>query len=211
MSVGFIAPFYLRADDRCEKLVMMRHMKRTHGFSLIELLVVLALAAILLLLAVPGMRGFLAGVRLDAATTDFAGALALARSEAIRRGGRVALRNTAGGGNWGGGWQAFVDSDSDGVPDASETVLRRQAALPTPLTLYANANYTNYIAFKADGTVNNVGSFIFCHDGVLVDAGQSRSRALIVSWAGRVRLAQDSDGDGLPEKDSGEITSCTSP
>lgn len=183
----------------------------TRGFSLIELLVVLALAAILLLLAVPGVRSFLAVVRLDAATTDLTGALALARSEAIRRGLRVALRNTAGGGNWGGGWQMFVDADSDGVLDAGETVLRRQAALPTPLSLYANANYTNYIAFKADGTVNNVGSFILCYDGVLVEAGQSRSRALIVSWAGRVRLGQDSDGDGLPEKDSGEISSCTNP
>jgi len=104
-----------------------------------------------------------------------------------------------------------VDTDSDGQPDAGETVLRRQAALTAPLTLYGNTNYANFLSFKADGTVNQVGTFVLCHDGVLAEAGQSRSRALIVSWAGRVRLGQDSDGDGVPEKDNEEISSCTNP
>ena len=184
---------------------------RKCGFSLIEVLLVLALGATLLLLAVPGMRSVIAVARLDAAIADYSGALALARSEAIRRGVRVSLRNLAGGGNWGSGWQMFVDSDSDGQLDAGEIILRRQAALNAPLTLYGNANYTNFLAFKADGTVNQVGTFIICHDGMLVEAGQARSRALIVSWAGRARLGQDSDGNGIPEKDSGEISSCTSP
>ncbi len=184
---------------------------RRGGFSLIEVLLVLTLTAALLLLAAPGMRGFLAIVRLDAAITDFSGALALARSEAIRRGQRVSLRNLGGSRNWGAGWQMFVDTDSDGQLDAGETVLRRQAVLSAPLTLYGNTNYANFLAFKADGTANQVGTFILCHDGVLAEGGQSRSRALIVSWAGRVRLGQDSDGDGVPEKDSGEISSCTNP
>ncbi len=184
---------------------------RKCGFSLIEVLLVLALGATLLLLAVPGMRSVIAVARLDAAIADYSGALALARSEAIRRGMRVSLRNLSGGGNWGSGWQMFVDSDRDGQPDVGETILRRQAALNAPLTLYGNANYTNFLAFKPDGTVNQVGTFVICHDGVLVEAGQSRSRALIVSWAGRVRLGQDSDGNGIPEKDSGEISSCISP
>ncbi len=184
---------------------------RRGGFSLIEVLLVLALAAILLLLAVPGMRSVIAVVRLDAAIADFSGALALARSEAIRRGMRVSLRNLGGSRNWGAGWQMFVDADSDGLLDVGETVLRRQAVLSAPLTLYGNANYTNFLAFKADGTVNQVGTFILCHDGVLAEEGQSRSRALIVSWAGRVRLGQDSDGDGIPEKDGEEISSCTIP
>ena len=181
------------------------------GFSLIEVLVVLVLAATLLLLAVPGMRGFLAVARLDAAIADFSGALALARSEAIRRGTRVSLRNLAGSRNWGAGWQMFVDADSDGQPDAGETVLRRQAALSAPLSLYGNTNYANFLAFKADGTVNQIGTFILCHDGLLAEDGQSRSRALIVSWAGRVRLGQDGNGNGVPEKDSGEISSCINP
>ncbi len=172
---------------------------------------VLALGATLLLLAVPGMRGFLAVARLDAAIADYSGALALARSEAIRRGVRVSLRNLAGGGNWGAGWQMFVDADSDGQLDAGETILRRQAALSAPLTLYGNANHTNFLAFKADGTVNQMGTFILCHDNRLAEDGQSRSRALIVSWAGRIRLGPDLNGNGIPEKESGEITSCVAP
>lgn len=184
---------------------------RSGGFSLIEVLLVLALSATLLLLAVPGMRGVIAVARLDAAIADYYGALALARSEAIRRGVRVSLRNSGGSCNWGAGWQMFVDADSDGQLDVGEVILRRQAALSTPLTLYGNTNYTNFIAFKADGTVNQVGTFILCHDNLLAEGGQSRSRALIVSWAGRVRLGPDSNGNGIPEKDGGEISSCSNP
>ncbi|MBM4190492.1 MAG: GspH/FimT family protein, partial [Betaproteobacteria bacterium] len=65
------------------------------------MLLVLVLAATLLLLAAPGMRSIMAVARLDAAIADFSGALALARSEAIRRGVRVSLRNLEGGRNWG--------------------------------------------------------------------------------------------------------------
>lgn len=178
---------------------------------MLELLLTLGLVALLTALAVPGIRGFWIRAELDSATRDFVAALAYARAEAVRRGQRVTLRNTVGERNWGRGWGLFVDFNANGKTDGSDVILRTVAALPTPLTLYANGNYINYIGFKPDGSANNVGTFVLCHGADMVEAGESRARVLIVSMTGRVRLAIDKDGDGYPEKNSGEVTHCTAP
>ncbi|MBI5936495.1 MAG: GspH/FimT family pseudopilin [Betaproteobacteria bacterium] len=185
------------------------------GFTLVELLVTIAVAAVLLGLAIPNFQSFFINNRLVAGANDFVAALNTARSEAIRRGISVSLvKNSATAGDWGSaGWSLFVDSDQDGILDAGETVLKVGEALPSPLTLYANNNFTNFIRFKSTGESTNSGTFVFCHGGVLQQGGDSRSRAVVVGGAGRVRVAIDSDGDGIPNKDSPpvNVSSCTNP
>ena len=67
------------------------------GFSLTELLVVSAIAATLAAVAVPSFAGFLATQRSSSTVTRFVGSLNLARSEAIKRNGRMALCKSADG------------------------------------------------------------------------------------------------------------------
>lgn len=185
------------------------------GLTLIELLVTIAIAAILLGVAIPNFQSFFINNRLVTSANDFVAALNTARSEAIRRGVSISLvKNSATGGDWGSaGWSLFVDSDSDGTLDAGETVLKVGEALPSPLTLYANNNFTNFIRFKSTGETTNNGTFVFCYGGVLQEGGESRSRAIIVNSIGRVRVAVDSDGDGAPNKDDPtvNVSSCTNP
>ena len=185
----------------------------TTGFTLMELLVVVAITALLLGVAIPNMQSFFIGNRLVSGANDFVAALNTARSEAIRRRGSVSLRkSSATSGDWGSaGWTMFVDSDADGTLDAGETTLKVGEALPSPLTLYANNNFVNFIRFTATGESNNIGTFVFCHGGVLQQGGETRSRAVIVAGTGRVRVAVDSDGDGIPNTDSGNVASCTNP
>lgn len=190
------------------------------GLTLIELLVTIAIAAALLVVAVPGMQNYFIANRLVTSTNDFVAALNTARSEAIRRGVSVSLRkNSATAGDWGSaGWTMFVDNavgGTVGTLDAGEVTLKVGEALPTPLTLYANNNFTNYISFKSTGEANQPGTFVFCHDGLLQQGGSSRSRAVVVIKTGRVRVATDTDGDGIPNKDGDpspvNVTSCTNP
>jgi type IV fimbrial biogenesis protein FimT len=185
------------------------------GLSLIEVLVVMAIAAILLGIGVPNMQTFILNNRLASATHEFYTALQFARSEAVRRAQQVTLvhHGANGSGNWGAGWTMFVDADGDGAQDAGEETLRAGAALEAPLTLYGNGNVANFVAFDATGRLTTAGGgvFVICHGANLVEDGQSRSRAVLVNGAGRVRFGLDSNHDGVPEKDSGAVASCTNP
>src|SRR5882672_7292087 len=101
-------------------------MRPRTGMTLIELLIVLAISAILLAVGVPMFNATIAGSKTAGAASDLRGALELARSEAIRRGVTVSIcrvtapnatppvcSNAAAGifaaGDWASGWVVFVE------------------------------------------------------------------------------------------------------
>src|SRR4030066_1839600 len=89
--------------------------RQSFGFTLIELVVAMAVAAILVVVAVPNLRSFIQNGRLITQTNDRVGDLGLARSEAIKRRANVGICQStdgitcAGGGNWRDGRAIFVD------------------------------------------------------------------------------------------------------
>ena len=184
----------------------------SHGFSLIELLVVMAIAAVLLGIGVPNMQQYVVSSRLSTAANDFFTALNLARSEAVRRGAQVTLitNGAANSRDWTSGWTMFVDANSDGALSAGEEVLRVGAAQDAPMTIFGSANFGTSVAFDSTGRLTSGGgSFVICHGTALVADGIARSRALILNSAGRARIAFDSNGDKIPETDTGAVPNCT--
>lgn len=187
------------------------------GVTLIELLVTLSIAVILMAIAVPGFQDFFRRNRVDSAASDFMVALNYARSEAIRRGVTVSVCKSAngtacGGTNWEDGWIVFVntDNDSPAVVDTGEEIIRVHQQLAQSITLRPNANYTNFLTYRPDGRVNNIGTFAICHNNQLADA-----KSITITGTGRARFGNDTNNDGIPEKDSGgasvNITSCANP
>jgi type IV fimbrial biogenesis protein FimT len=185
------------------------------GVSAVEILTVLAIVAILLSVGVPSLQSYVAVNRVAGASSELYAALQMARSEAVRRGQQVTVRSNgaAGSRDWSGGWTMFVDANRNGQLDGGEEVVRVGPVLPAPLTLFGNANFDTLIAFDSTGRLTNAGGgvLVVCHNGVLAEDGQSRSRAVLVNGAGRVRFARDADKDGVPEKDVGTVGSCTHP
>jgi type IV fimbrial biogenesis protein FimT len=179
---------------------------------LIEVLVVLAIAAVLLGVGVPNMQQYIITSRLASTSNEFFTALNVARSEAVRRGAQVTLitNGAANSRDWTLGWTMFVDTDRDGALSAGEEVIRVGAALEGPMTMFGSANFGTSVAFDSSGRLTSGGgTFVICNGTSLVADGQARSRAVIVNSAGRARIAFDSDGDLIPETDTGAVTNCT--
>ena len=107
-------------------------MNRNAGFTLIELIVTMALAAIILTIGVPSFREALQNNRRATQINEIISTFNIARSEAIKRGVQVTLCKSTNGtscnttacdastGNncWEQGWITFSDSDGDGTVDA---------------------------------------------------------------------------------------------
>lgn len=106
------------------------------GFTIIELMFTIALAAILLAIGVPNFRDFLRNGRMAGQANDLLTGLNLARSEAVKRRAPVTLcaGTTAGGcslaGDFKDGWIVLVDFDSDGAVDAGDVVVKDHGPMP---------------------------------------------------------------------------------
>jgi type IV fimbrial biogenesis protein FimT len=79
------------------------------GFTVIELLITVAIVAILVAIAAPEFDRFTTGSSLDMTTDTFQATLGYARSEALKRGTNVSVRPNDPA-NWGAGWQTYVDT-----------------------------------------------------------------------------------------------------
>lgn len=82
---------------------------RSRGFTLIELMVTISIAAILMAVAAPSFRDLVAGQKIKTASYDVLSALTYARSEALKRNLNVSLVQASGG--WQNGW-TIVTADS---------------------------------------------------------------------------------------------------
>lgn len=179
-------------------------MQKQRAFTLVELLVVMAIAAILLMLSAPSLSRMMKSNAMASGVNSFLSDLRFARSEAIRLGGGVVMCRSdapedpspscgtgAGPGSkgWVSGWITFHDLNTNSTLDANEPILRVQAAIK------------NLDAITETGTSPK---FRFTPTGRLLDAGSTATmtfggsefssdlkRVVCVSFGGRARIAGD--------------------
>jgi type IV fimbrial biogenesis protein FimT len=188
----------------------MRAMKyRSRGFTLMELMIVLALAAVILALGAPSFNEFRRNNRLTGIANDFLGAIQTARTEAIKRQVPVAVCPSDDGSSCTTGtfrgWVAFVDTDNNCTRDTTgtppveplvrvETRIDSDAAKP----IYEVSKGV-CISFGSNGFRQNIGGkatadrTIFCDTrGNSTQAGtdQSAARGIEVTTTGRARVTR---------------------
>lgn len=124
----------------------------TKGFSLTELMVVVAIAAILMAMAAPAFNSFIDNQKLLATATEFYSATNLTRTEAIKRGGQVTMAANDGA-NWSSGWTIFVDANANAIPDAGETIIIIHEAIPGKITVTNNFTDSTvpYVSYTGNG------------------------------------------------------------
>lgn len=152
--------------------------------------------SVLTAVATPSLSRLIDSSRLTSYSNGFLSAMYLARSEAIKRNGRVGLcKSTNGlgcsaGGGWEQGWIVFHDSNDNGVADAGEPVIHSSQALPTGFRLSGNRNVAQYISFVPSGR-NRLASGAF-QAGTLTLCRQSgtttEGRQIVINDSGRARV-----------------------
>ena len=166
------------------------------GFTIIELMITMAIFALTLTVGVPSFKDTLNQNRLAIQVNDFITTLNLARSEAIKRSIQITVCKSAipsaispectVSGSWSQGWITFVDSDKDGVVDGEE-VLRTHAALNGDIVLTQDDNFSDWIGYLPTGSSLGdggaaLGDFTLCH--------APYARVLTISNTGRISLAK---------------------
>ncbi len=109
--------------------------RKVSGFTLIELMVTVAVLAILVAIALPSFKNMIRSGRIATTTNEMLASLSFARVEAIKNAhGAGVCASTAGsscdGEDWGSGWLIWADSNGNGAFDAGEDVLRFSAMTP---------------------------------------------------------------------------------
>lgn len=173
---------------------------RCTGFTLLELLVVIAVVVTLQSLAVPALAGMVNSIRLTTATNAMFSSLLLARSEAIKRNGRAVLCKSASGeacittGGWEQGWIVFHDVNNNAAHDVGESVLSREPAISESIRLIGNGPLSSYVSYTSMGATKYAsGAF---QAGTLTVCAQSTTstaaRQIVISSNGRPRTVKTS-------------------
>ncbi|HEO8482048.1 MULTISPECIES: GspH/FimT family pseudopilin [Stenotrophomonas] len=167
-------------------------LRRQNGFTLVELMVTVAVLAILSTIAYPSFQSTIRSNRVATTTNELIASLALARSEAIKNthGGAVCA-STAGkecdGSSWTDGWMVWEDRNGNGSLDSGENVLRYSEGRPT----MKSATETLTIGFDGRGR-NRANAEVDVTLRPEKCGDQPLQRTLRISPTGQVRLLKES-------------------
>ncbi len=175
-------------------------MSKGNGFSLVEVIATMAIAAIVLSVGVPSFQSYIQNNRQTTAINELATALQLARNSAVSRRVQVTVCKSPDGNNcvvdgntsdWTQGWIIFADTNNDNIRDADEDILRVHGPIQGNVTISGGGNTSDSISFSPNGLLASLnGTITYCDS-----RGDNYASALVVSRTGRVRF--ENDGDNL--------------
>ena len=168
--------------------------RQNQGFSLLELVISLAIGAVLVMLALPSYGRWIGDEQVMNHAILLSKSMQLARSEAIKRGHRVNLCKSSDGlqcadiGGWDLGFLMHEDTGALGEVDGEDTVIRFEH--PTRgIHVSSNKPLADYVSFTAFGHARmlngalQMGTFTVCKTGF-------QAVDVVLVGSGRVRVAK---------------------
>jgi type IV fimbrial biogenesis protein FimT len=179
---------------------------KSAGFTLLEIMLVIALLAVLLGLAAPSFSDFVRNSRMTSKANDLLAALNLARTEAIKRCDADADFSQ---------WIVFVDDDGDPddavvdegngtfETDSDEILLLRSSDSIATITTLPSEDVEGYVQFGQDGFQRRDGgaaptdlAVLMCDDrgnNAVSGADISAARAMFITRTGRAEVSRSVD------------------
>lgn len=180
-------------------MAISQRMANGAGMSAIELLTVLSILSILMALAAPGFQSLIERWRVQQAVEAMKSTLYYARSEAVKRGGRIGIQKNANNTNgcslastneeWSCGWFVFHDSNNNGTWNSGEEILQ---AYSTPAKVNV-IHHSGAAKIKVDryGKMSglNAKGFSFSPDPAGISS--PATRGICMASGGRIRVIED--------------------
>jgi len=196
-----------------------------NGFTLLELLVTVAVAAVLAMIAVPNMSIFIQNNARSSRMNELTTAFNIARNEAISKQVKVtvcasntlpapATYSCSGSQAFANGWIVMTDAGVEGTIDGTDTVLRvfepdmagsatlngtDSAGTAVPRVSFDSSGLTTGLTITMTGV-----RFTYCDARGLGAA----SRAIIMTRSGHTKVSKDTDGNKIHEVGGVNLTSC---
>ena len=194
---------------------MNNKLSKEDGFTLIELMITLAVFGIVSALAAPNISSFMRNNRLGTQTNEFISALHITRSEAVKRGEVITLCISDGNAtpncdsastSWEDGWIIFTDLNGDAsFSSASEDLIRIHEKLTDDNTLTSthlegvayNIQFTPTGLLRARDAVSTTSperTFTLCDS---YTGNQLRAKGININKLGSISLAVDTDASNI--------------
>lgn len=187
---------------------MPRYKHRVQGFTAIELMVTVAVLAILAAVAAPSFNPLIERWRVRQVSEELQSTLYFARSEAVKRSGGITILRNGDTGDcvavgsdtslWSCGWIVFADTNNDGVQDSGEDTLQ-QVSAPTKVSVKftdsSNADLSGPIHVDRWGQLSSgtAANFAFRLMPQGRSGNQASASSLCVSSGGRIRRLDSGD------------------
>jgi type IV fimbrial biogenesis protein FimT len=155
-----------------DPMLRRNDLNRLSGFTLVEMLISVAVVAILLTIGIPSFRYVTNSNRIAAEINGLLGDMQFARAEAIKEGQPVTVCVSTNGtscvntNNWQNGWIVFSDVNGNAAVDAATDVVLRVQRTFTSSDTFVATNNVVAVTFNREGYANGIanGTLIKLHD-----------------------------------------------
>jgi type IV fimbrial biogenesis protein FimT len=170
------------------------------GFTLLELVIVIAILGITTAFAAPELGTMIKNNRISGGASDFVAALQFAKAESAAQLNNVVIckknatsNGCTAGGDWQQGWIVFADTNGDAGFTAGEAILLNHEALHDNITFGGTAGVTNSITYRSSGTTSIIAvqTLIMCDDRLF----DSNARGILITITGRGSVMKATDTD----------------